>query len=82
MSSESREVATWTGRQEHNRLIPTVVKIAVLNRDLARCVKCGSPDMLHFDHILPYSKGGSSVSVENIQILCARHNLEKSDRIE
>jgi hypothetical protein len=31
---------------------------------------------------LPYSKGGSFLVVENIQILCARHNLEKSDRIE
>ncbi len=35
-----------------------------------------------FDHIIPYSKGGSSIVPENIQLLCARHNLAKRDRIE
>jgi hypothetical protein len=32
--------------------------------------------------VLPYSKGGTSIAAENVQLLCARHNLEKSDRIE
>ncbi|MAV82857.1 MAG: restriction endonuclease, partial [Pelagibacteraceae bacterium] len=27
------------------------------------------------------SKGGTSESAENIQLLCARHNLQKSDKI-
>jgi hypothetical protein len=67
---------------EHNRLIPTSVKLAVWKRDNGKCVKCDSQDNLHFDHVIPYSKGGSSLVVENIQILCARHNLEKRDRIE
>jgi hypothetical protein len=30
---------------------------------------------------LPWSKGGTSITEENVQLLCARHNLEKSDRI-
>ena len=67
---------------EHNRIIPTAVKLEVWKRDKGRCVKCGSQDNLHFDHIIPYSKGGSSLVAENIQILCARHNLEKRDKIE
>ena len=67
---------------EHNRLIPTAVKLDVWKRDQGRCVKCDSKDTLHFDHILPYSKGGTSLKPENIQILCARHNLEKRDKIE
>lgn len=67
---------------EHNRLIPTSVKLEVWRRDKGRCVKCGSQDNLHFDHIIPYSKGGSSLVAENIQILCARHNLQKRDKIE
>jgi hypothetical protein len=67
---------------EHNRLIPTSVKIEVWKRDKGRCVKCGRQDNLHFDHIIPYTKGGSSLVAENIQILCARHNLRKKDRIE
>ncbi len=67
---------------EHNRLIPTAVKLEVWRRDKGRCVKCGGRNNLHFDHVIPYSKGGSSLSVENIQLLCARHNLEKRDKIE
>lgn len=70
------------GDLDHNRLIPTSVKLKVWKRDKGRCVNCGSQDNLHFDHIIPYSKGGSSLVPENIQILCARHNLAKSDRIE
>lgn len=66
---------------EHSRLIPTSVKLVVWKRDRGRCVICGSQDNLHFDHIIPYSKGGSSLVAENIQLLCARHNIEKRDRI-
>lgn len=63
------------------RIIPTAVKLEVWKRDRARCVRCGAEDELHFDHIVPYSKGGTSVTPENIQLLCTRHNLEKSDKI-
>ena len=67
---------------DHGRLIPTSVKLEVWKRDKGVCVKCGNQDNLHFDHIIPYSKGGSSLVAENIQLLCARHNLAKKDRIE
>ena len=79
------EVNIINGRQysiEHNRIIPSSVKLEVWKRDKGRCIKCGSQDNLHFDHIIPYSKGGSSLVAENIQILCARHNLIKRDKIE
>jgi hypothetical protein len=66
---------------DHNRMIPTSVKLNVWKRDKGRCVQCGSTDNLHFDHILPYAKGGTSLKAENIQLLCARHNLEKRDKI-
>lgn len=64
-----------------SRQIPTHVKIAVWKRDRGRCVTCGAADNLHFDHDVPYSKGGSSIVPENVKLLCARHNLEKSDKI-
>ena len=67
---------------EHVRVIPSDVKLEVWQRDQGQCVKCGANDNLHFDHVLPYSKGGTSLIAENIQILCARHNLQKSARIE
>jgi len=67
---------------DHNRMIPTSVKLEVWKRDKGCCVQCGSTDNLHFDHILPYSKGGTSLKAENIQLLCARHNLQKHDKIQ
>jgi hypothetical protein len=65
----------------HNRMIPTAVKFEVWKRDAGKCVLCGSKENLHFDHVIPYSQGGSSLVAKNIQILCARHNLQKHDKI-
>ena len=67
---------------EDDRLIPSSVKLEVWKRDQGRCRMCGSKSGLHFDHIIPYSKGGSSKNPANIQILCGRHNLAKGDNIE
>ena len=64
------------------RVIPTPVKLEVWQRDGGRCVECGATDELHFDHIVPYSKGGSSLVGDNVQLLCARHNLAKHDQIK
>ena len=58
------------------------VKKEVWRRDGGKCVICDATDELHFDHDVPYSKGGTSITAENVRILCARHNLEKSDKIE
>jgi hypothetical protein len=64
------------------RVIPTSVKVAVWKRDGGKCVKCGATENLHFDHVIPWSKGGSSTTPENIQLLCGRHNIQKQARIE
>jgi len=69
-------------RPEHSRVIPSAVKFEVWKRDKGCCVLCGSTSNLHFDHDLPFSKGGSSLLAANIRILCAKHNLAKSDKIE
>ena len=66
---------------DEDRVIPTKVKLEVWKRDRGCCVMCGAKSGLHFDHIIPYSKGGSSKDPLNIQILCSRHNLEKADNI-
>lgn len=60
--------------------IPEDVKFTVWKRDKGKCVKCGSNNKLEFDHIIPFSKGGSSTE-RNIQILCEKCNSEKSDKI-
>jgi 5-methylcytosine-specific restriction endonuclease McrA len=84
--TESNDYETDVSRSqttpEHNRIIPPQVKLTVWKRDKGKCVICGKSENLHFDHIIPYSKGGSSLVAENIQLLCAQHNLEKRDRIE
>lgn len=63
------------------RQIPTAVKVQVWKRDNGCCVKCGKTDNLHFDHDYPWSRGGSSITAANVQLLCARHNLQKSNKI-
>jgi hypothetical protein len=70
------------GKIDHDRVIPATVKLEVWKRDNGSCVKCGSKENLHFDHIIPYSQGGSSKDAKNIQILCLKHNLAKRDKIE
>jgi hypothetical protein len=67
---------------DHNRLIPSEVKKEVWKRDGGQCVICGNLENLHFDHELPFSKGGTSLSVKNIRLLCMKHNLQKSAKIE
>ena len=60
--------------------IPQEIVDAVYRRDKGRCVKCGSTQNLQLDHIIPFSKGGAT-SVENLQLLCQKCNLEKSNKI-
>jgi HNH endonuclease len=63
------------------RRIPRAIKITVWQRDGGKCVVCGRTDKLHFDHIVPIAKGGTSNAADNIQLLCARHNLAKGARL-
>jgi hypothetical protein len=67
---------------QRRRIIPTHVKLEVWKRDGGKCVICGATDELHFDHIIPFSRGGTSLAADNIQLLCARHNIEKRNHIE
>ena len=60
--------------------IPQEIQDIVWNRDGGRCVKCGSRENLEFDHIIPFSKGGSNAA-RNLQLLCEKCNREKSNNI-
>lgn len=68
------------GDQPKRPPIPREVVDAVYRRDGARCVYCGSTENLQLDHIIPFSKGGAT-SLENLQLLCQKCNLEKSNKI-
>lgn len=60
------------------------LRFQVLRRDNFACVQCGAspaknPSVeLHIDHIIPWSKGGNTV-YENLQTLCLKCNLGKSN---
>ena len=58
------------------------LRAMVLMKDGARCKLCGATPQdgikLHVDHIVPWSRGGETV-FENLQILCDRCNIGKSD---
>ena len=82
LSDVSDEMVPQDSPEEFKRVIPSWVKHVVYKRDKGRCVICGSSDQLHFDHELPFSRGGTGLTPENIRVLCARHNLEKGARIE
>jgi hypothetical protein len=69
------------GEADRRRIIPTQIKLEVWSRDKGKCVICGATDELHFDHDLPFSKGGTSLTARNVQLLCARHNLSKGAKI-
>lgn len=68
------------GDQHKRPPIPREVVDAVYRRDGGRCVYCGSTDNLQLDHIIPFSKGGAT-TLENLQLLCQKCNLEKSNHI-
>lgn len=81
ITDDSARLVVREREVEQSRVIPSSVKIQVWKRDGGKCVICGATDNLHFDHVIPYSLGGSSLVPQNVQLLCARHNLEKWNRL-
>lgn len=86
---ESQEATVPTASYKHytSRGINTRLRFKVLARDNFKCCACGAspakdPSVeLHVDHIVPWSKGGETV-LENLQTLCSKCNLGKSDLYE
>lgn len=58
--------------------VSETTKKLVYSRDGGICQCCGSAQNLEYDHIMPYSCGGSS-DKSNIQLLCQPCNRSKSN---
>jgi 5-methylcytosine-specific restriction endonuclease McrA len=68
-------------KHKTKRNISSRLKVQVLMRDGNKCKLCGTivtGENIQFDHIKPWSKGGETV-LENLQVLCASHNLAKGN---
>jgi tellurite resistance protein len=65
---------------QSRRRISREVRQRVWQRYCGRCAECNSDSYLEFDHIVPVAKGGGN-SETNVQLLCRRCNLAKSDNI-
>lgn len=66
------------------RNIPQPTKFKVMRRDKCVCQVCGknvSDEEINFDHIIPWSKGGSS-DERNIRLLCADCNKKRGNSYE
>ncbi len=72
--SSNQALTTWRTK------ISASARIFVWQRDGGKCVECGSNENLEYDHIIPFSKGGSNTE-RNLQLLCASCNRLKSDNI-
>ena len=79
LRSEERVANRQVGREPSLRL-----RFKVLSRDRFSCQQCGASPAkdigvdLHIDHIMPWSKGGGTI-IENLQTLCLKCNLGKSN---
>ena len=75
-----------TSCQKHltTREVNLRLRFKVLQRNNFKCCACGASPakdasvVLHVDHIIPWSKGGET-TIDNLQTLCSKCNLGKSD---
>lgn len=73
-----------TNNHKTQRDINLRMRFLVMKRDNFKCCFCGaspasdSSVMLHIDHIIPWSKGGET-TIDNLQTLCSKCNLGKSN---
>ena len=87
LKSLPKEISTQEKLKKINRRrsINDTTRYAVLERAGFKCQCCGMKPLknndviLHIDHIIPYSLGGSD-SIDNLQVLCDKCNISKRNK--
>ncbi|MHA0335809.1 HNH endonuclease [Sphingomonas aquatilis] len=59
--------------------IPAALRNAIISEANGRCAYCGGPGPFHIDHIIPWSRGGTTTR-DNLACACVRCNLSKGAR--
>lgn len=80
---ESNALPTKKTSKKERSKISLKIRYEVLKRDGFKCKYCGAKagDIeLQIDHIIPVSKGGKS-DIDNLQTLCIKCNLGKSNSL-
>jgi len=80
ISRKAAELYSNVPVDDERQPVSDEVKMFVWQRDGGKCIKCGSKENLEYDHIIPFSRGGSNTA-RNIQIMCEKCNREKRDNI-
>ena len=83
----NQEPARATSAKTNTRYIPKAIKQKVWKRDKGRCTfvgtnnkRCNSSYNLQYDHYpIPYGRGGPS-TVDNLRLLCAKHNRFSAEK--
>lgn len=84
IGTDAKELKSRVAAKRTSRHINLKLRFTVLQQDNFRCRSCGAspaknPEIeLHIDHIVPWSKGGET-ELSNLQTLCSKCNLGKSN---
>ncbi len=80
----SEEFTETKDSRSQSRNIPRGILIRVIRRDNSMCQKCSKILLdrdVEIDHIIPLSKGGSTIEA-NLQVLCFDCNRSKGGKVE